>query len=50
MPYKNFGLPEYPLGSDMWEELKNEKRPIMVYGMGNKYSLICLSVAIISFK
>ena len=35
MPYKNFGLPEYPLGSDMWEELKNEKRPIMVYGMGN---------------
>lgn len=35
MPYINYGLPEYPLGSDMWEELKNEKRPIMVYGMGN---------------
>ena len=35
MPYKNYGLPEYHLVTDMWEELKNETRPIMVYGMGN---------------
>ena len=35
MPYKHFPLPQYPLKSDMWDELKNEYRPIMVYGMGN---------------
>ena len=35
MPYKLFDLPAYPLKSDMWEELKNESRPIVVYGMGN---------------
>ena len=35
MPYKLFPLPEYPLKSDMWEELKKEHRPIVVYGMGN---------------
>ena len=35
MPYKKCDLPEYPLRSDMWDELKNETRPIIVYGMGN---------------
>lgn len=35
MPYKHFPLPPYPLNSDMWEELKKESRPIVVYGMGN---------------
>ena len=35
MPYKHFTLPSYPLKSDMWEELKKESRPIVVYGMGN---------------
>ncbi len=30
-----YPLPTYPVTSDMWEELKNESRPIMVYGMGN---------------
>lgn len=35
MPYKMFSLPEYPALTDMWHELKKEKRPIMVYGMGN---------------
>ena len=35
MPYKMFSLPEYPALTDMWQELKREKRPIMVYGMGN---------------
>lgn len=35
MPYKSIPLPEYPVKTDMWEELKKEKRPIMVYGMGN---------------
>ena len=35
MPYKLFPLPPYPLKSDMWEELKKETRPIVVYGMGN---------------
>lgn len=35
MPYINIPLPVYPAVTDMWQELKNEKRPIMVYGMGN---------------
>lgn len=35
MPYKLIPLPAFPLERDMWEELKNEKRPIVVYGMGN---------------
>lgn len=35
MSYKNTPLPSYPVETDMWEELKKEKRPIMVYGMGN---------------
>lgn len=35
MPYKSFNLPDYPATTDMWDQLKNEKRPIMVYGMGN---------------
>ena len=35
MPYINYSLPTYPLQSDMWEELKKESRPIVVYGMGN---------------
>lgn len=29
------GLHEYPCVSDMWDELAKEKRPILVYGMGN---------------
>lgn len=35
MPYKKFPLPAFPITTDMWEELKNESRPIVVYGMGN---------------
>ena len=35
MPYINYSLPAYPLENDMWEELKKESRPIVVYGMGN---------------
>ena len=35
MPYINYSLPAYPVKSDMWEELKKESRPIVVYGMGN---------------
>ena len=35
MPYKQFPLPEYPLQKDMWDEIKNESRPIVIYGMGN---------------
>ena len=35
MPYINYSLPAYPLKNDMWEELKNESRPIVIYGMGN---------------
>ncbi|MBQ8415256.1 MAG: FkbM family methyltransferase [Clostridia bacterium] len=35
MPYKIFPLPTPPVTSDMWEELKKETRPIVVYGMGN---------------
>ena len=28
-------LPEYPCTSDVWDALSQEKRPIVVYGMGN---------------
>lgn len=35
MPYKACKLPEYPCTCDMWDELKNESRPIVIYGMGN---------------
>jgi FkbM family methyltransferase len=28
-------FPVYPLTIDVWDKLKTEKRPIMVYGMGN---------------
>lgn len=35
MPYKIYSLPIPPVVSDMWEELKKESRPIVVYGMGN---------------
>ena len=35
MPYDKIDLPPYPLKTDMWDELTREKRPIVVYGMGN---------------
>lgn len=35
MPYEIFPLPTPPVLADMWDMLKNETRPIMVYGMGN---------------
>ena len=35
MEKKIYTLPEYPVMSDMWQALKNESRPIVVYGMGN---------------
>lgn len=28
-------LPTYPCTEDLWDKLRNEKRPIVVYGMGN---------------
>lgn len=30
-----YTLPDYPVLEDMWDILKNEKRPIIIYGMGN---------------
>ena len=35
MPYPKYSLPEYPLDIDMWDILRGENRPIVVYGMGN---------------
>ncbi len=35
MTEKIYKLPEFPVKSDVWEVLKCESRPIMVYGMGN---------------
>ncbi len=35
MPYLESKLPEYPVSEDMWDKLKNESRPILIYGMGN---------------
>ncbi len=30
-----YKLPEYPCRADVWDKLKEEKRPIVIYGMGN---------------
>ncbi len=35
MRYLKYDLPQYPVKTDMWENLSKEKRPIIVYGMGN---------------
>lgn len=35
MPDKYIALPDYPCKCDLWDSLKNEARPIIVYGMGN---------------
>ena len=35
MPKKKIELPEYPIKEDVWDRLAAEKRPIVVYGMGN---------------
>ena len=35
MPYVECALPKYPCQADMWDELQNIKKPIVVYGMGN---------------
>lgn len=35
MEKHDYSLPKYPCTSDMWDELAREKRPIVVYGMGN---------------
>lgn len=32
---EKYTLPAYPVSGDMWEELRRESRPIVVYGMGN---------------
>jgi len=35
MPYGESVLPTYPQTHDMWDSLAKERRPIVVYGMGN---------------
>ena len=35
MRYINCSFPDYPVTEDMWDALAKEKRPIVVYGMGN---------------
>ena len=35
MPYIKENLPPFPAESDVWDKLKRETRPIVVYGMGN---------------
>lgn len=35
MSKRKIELPEYPVKEDMWDRLAKEKRPIVVYGMGN---------------
>ena len=35
MPTVKYSLPSYPASDDVWQLLKREVRPIMVYGMGN---------------
>lgn len=35
MKSQGYSLPSYPVLEDMWDKLKEETRPIIVYGMGN---------------
>ncbi len=35
MAYRYFDFPKYPCAEDMWDHIANDKRPIVVYGMGN---------------
>ena len=35
MPVNKYNLPEFPCKRDVWDALKEEARPIVVYGMGN---------------
>lgn len=35
MPYEKNLLPSYPCTRDMWDELRAESRPVVIYGMGN---------------
>ena len=35
MPYRKHEMPTYPCIADLWDRLAAEKRPIVVYGMGN---------------
>ena len=35
MSEKKYELPKYPCTEDLWDKLKKESRPIVVYGMGN---------------
>ena len=35
MPYSYRPLPEYPCHKDVWDILKEHKKPIVIYGMGN---------------
>ncbi len=35
MPYGKCELPRYPQKTDVWRKLQKEKRPILIYGMGN---------------
>ena len=32
---KQFTLPAYPATEDVWQTLSRERRPLVVYGMGN---------------
>ena len=35
MSYNFYEMPAFPCTTDMWDKLKSENRPIVVYGMGN---------------
>lgn len=35
MPILKYKLPDFPCREDVWDKLAQEKRPIVVYGMGN---------------
>ena len=37
---KKINLPEYPVKKDMWDLLREEKRTIVIYGMGNGADMI----------
>ena len=35
MSYEKYTLPEYPVKSDLWDEIGRSDIPVCVYGMGN---------------
>ena len=47
MSYNFCALPEYPCDLDVWDRLKEDCRPIVVYGMGNGADVLFLFLPVV---